>query len=369
MFPESHNENFPGEKSTNVLSNGSPAWQAEVSVTNKVKRSYSRNAKLLSMAGALADYAQTKVKALCGGIASLDAVTGGIPQGALTQVCTPKGLSSGKSAALVSLLAELTGHEHFCALVDARDDFDPEMAAAGSVDMRRLLWVRCSDKGMRSGVAEKPEPAKNKWSAVRDVLPSTEPSREETRSAQSDGAITYSSQVRKSEAHSAEARRAAGPRSGERVAKGCSTKEKEDVTAQFVKEAKTARRLKPLEQAFKAADILVQNGGFGLIVVDLSSVEEQQLRKVPLSTWFRFARVVEKTTTALVFLVTYPAAQSCAALTLHVTGAQVCWTEGAGAAHTQLVQQVRCETETGRARMRKAVQSARSSFNATAIWG
>ncbi len=35
-----------------------------------------------------------------------------------------------------------------------------------------------------------------------------------------------------------------------------------------------ARRLKPVEQAFKAADILVQNGGFGVIAIDLGNVEE-----------------------------------------------------------------------------------------------
>ncbi|HET6936464.1 MAG TPA: hypothetical protein VFI72_16600, partial [Candidatus Angelobacter sp.] len=72
-------------------------------------------------------------------------------------------------------------------------------------------------------------------------------------------------------------------------------------------------RLKPLEQAFKAADILVHNGGFGLIAVDLAGIEERYLRKVPLTTWFRFARVIEKIPTALVFLMSYPAAQSCAA--------------------------------------------------------
>src|SRR6185312_14051101 len=93
------------------------------------------------------------------------------------------------------------------------------------------------------------------------------------------------------------------------------------------------RRLKPLEQAFKATDILVQNGGFQLIAVDLGGIEEQTLRKVPLTTWFRFARVVEKTEIALVFLAAHPAAQSCSGLTLNAGTVLTRW----GGTHTKLL--------------------------------
>jgi hypothetical protein len=84
-------------------------------------------------------------------------------------------------------------------------------------------------------------------------------------------------------------------------------------------------RMKPVEQAFKAADILIQNGGLGLIVIDLGEIEERLVRKIPLTTWFRFARVIEKQPTALVVFATYPAAQSCAALTLHIKNAEIHW--------------------------------------------
>lgn len=131
--------------------------------------------------------------------------------------------------------------------------------------------------------------------------------------------------------------------------------------------ARIKRGLKPLEQAFKAADILVQNGGVGLIAVDLSGIEERQVRRVPLSTWFRFARVVEKMRTALVFLMPYPAAQSCAALTLHLAGAS-CWASGKDARHAQFLRQLQCEAEAGRTRLRKPSQSARARFIATPIW-
>jgi len=130
----------------------------------------------------------------------------------------------------------------------------------------------------------------------------------------------------------------------------------------------------PMEQAFKAADILVQNGGFGLIAVDLSDVSEKLVRKVPLTTWFRFTRVVEKMPAALVFLLSCPAAQSCAGLTLHLDCAEPEWssTEKTGSgkiSHAQFLSQLRCEVEIGRSRMRKPVQSnTRPKFAVPPIW-
>jgi hypothetical protein len=78
--------------------------------------------------------------------------------------------------------------------------------------------------------------------------------------------------------------------------------------------------MKSVEQAFKAAGILIQNGGFGMIALDLSNVDEELVRKIHLRAWFRFARVMEALTTALVVLLTHSAAQSCAALTLNLSG-------------------------------------------------
>jgi recombination protein RecA len=86
----------------------------------------------------------------------------------------------------------------------------------------------------------------------------------------------------------------------------------------WVRCGKSKTRLRRLEQAFKVADILLQSGGFGLIVVDLSGVSERIVRKIPLSTWFRFSRVIEKHSAALVFIEQEPHATSCAGLVLRV---------------------------------------------------
>src|SRR5215470_2548319 len=221
--------------------------------------------------GALTVYERTAPEVIPTGIFSLDQQIHGIPLGALTQIHAPLSSSSGKTALLVSLMAQLTRREQFCALVDSSDCFDPESAEAAGVNLARVLWVRCSMK----------------------------------------------------------------------------------------------QRLKPLEQAFKAADILLQNGGFGLIAVDIGNVEEKLVRKIPLTTWFRFARVVERMPAALVFLMTYPAAQSCAGLTLHLSGAEPCWESTGKISHARFLSQLRCQVEVGRSRLRKPVRSAvQASFAA-----
>src|SRR5580765_2570312 len=77
------------------------------------------------------------------GIPALDALTGGLPRGCLTEICGPA--SSGRTTLLLAALAAATRRGEFCAVVDASDALDPQSAAAAGVDLERLLWVRCSD--------------------------------------------------------------------------------------------------------------------------------------------------------------------------------------------------------------------------------
>jgi hypothetical protein len=126
--------------------------------------------------------------------------------------------------------------------------------------------------------------------------------------------------------------------------------------------------LRSLEQAFKTADILVQNGGFGLIAVDLGNTNERLVRKVPLTTWFRFARVVEKMPAALVFLTSLPAARNCATLTLELDRGIERWEEEGALAHTQLLTGVDFAVEIVRSSIRKPMQSVRPKFLARTQW-
>lgn len=127
-------------------------------------------------------------------------------------------------------------------------------------------------------------------------------------------------------------------------------------------------RFKPLEQAFKAADILVQNGGFSLIGIDLRDIDDRDLRKVPLTTWFRFARVVERTEMALIVLATYPAAQSCAALTLDIRTVGVSWSNRDHDSHTVLLRSAEHQLEVCRDRNRKLQQSVKPVYTSIPKW-
>ena len=53
---------------------------------------------------------------------------------------------------MISALASRTAASEVCALVDARDSFDPTSAEAAGVKLKHLLWVRCRnvDQALRS---------------------------------------------------------------------------------------------------------------------------------------------------------------------------------------------------------------------------
>ena len=75
------------------------------------------------------------------GIPEIDSSVGGLPRGALTEICGPP--CSGRTSLLLSALASRTADGEVCALVDARNSFDPHTASAAGVALKQLLWVRC----------------------------------------------------------------------------------------------------------------------------------------------------------------------------------------------------------------------------------
>jgi recombination protein RecA len=73
-----------------------------------------------------------------------------------------------------------------------------------------------------------------------------------------------------------------------------------------------------LEQVLHATDLLLESGGFGLVILDLSDLPPQQARRIPLTTWFRFRRAVEHTPTVLLVMEQQPIAGSCSSLQLRL---------------------------------------------------
>lgn len=131
----------------------------------------------------------------------------------------------------------------------------------------------------------------------------------------------------------------------------------------------------PVEQALRAADLLLQSGGFGLLALDLAGTPWKIARRIPLTTWFRFRRAIEYTSTMLLVLTRQPCAQTCASLSLQLKME----TSGAGLrasanglsglpSHARLLQGWRIQAELLRNRMeRKSAQSV-SAFATKTAW-
>jgi len=69
-----------------------------------------------------------------------------------------------------------------------------------------------------------------------------------------------------------------------------------------------------LDQALRAADLLLQAGGFAAIVLDLGSMNPAHGMRIPLASWFRFRQAADRTGCSLVVLGKAAFAQSSAAV-------------------------------------------------------
>ena len=75
-----------------------------------------------------------------------------------------------------------------------------------------------------------------------------------------------------------------------------------------------------LENAFKATDLLLHAGGFGLVILDLGDVPGKEAQQIISSWWYRFRRTVEDRPTVLTVISEEACTRSCAALALELKG-------------------------------------------------
>jgi len=124
---------------------------------------------------------------------------------------------------------------------------------------------------------------------------------------------------------------------------------------------KSRQKFIPLKQAFKATEEFLQNGGFGLVAVDISDIPEKHVHRIPLNDWFRLSKVIENMPTALVFLEQHPHATSCAGLVMRLN------TDPATFAG-KLFTGFNLKAEIIRTREKKGVQSATQGFSIKTQW-
>ena len=259
------------------------------------------------------------------GVKEVDAITGaGIPRGCLTEIWG--GTSSGKTSLLLAAMAAATRLGETCVLIDASDSFDPASGQTARVDLQKMLWVRCGEKSSYVG--------------------------RRTSQATSDGADG-----------------------------SCFSHKLSGISRQENQRSKIQKQSeRRLEQVLKATDLILQSGGFGLIVLDLAGIAEKFVRRIPLASWFRFQRAVEHTKSALLVVSETPCAQTCATLAVRVQQSAVSdqlSEKSAGKiqssavisqlsgrpAHAEILEHMRVQAEVVRSRLeRKPAQSIKSEF-------
>jgi recombination protein RecA len=230
------------------------------------------------------------------GVPAIDALTGGLPRGCLTEICGPS--SSGRTTILLAALAAATRRGEFCVIVDASDALDPQSATAAGVDLERLLWVRCGEDAPRKNSSPQSRADIAKNGTQKDGCPISRAS--------------FAREVGISSAREAEFLAQHAFDFDQRGAKKTSSKEN------AWKENASRQSDHRLEQVLRTTDLLLESGGFGLIVLDLGDLPPQSARRIPLTTWFRFRRAIENKSTILLAIEQQAIAGSCSSLLLRL---------------------------------------------------
>jgi len=76
-----------------------------------------------------------------------------------------------------------------------------------------------------------------------------------------------------------------------------------------------------MDRAVKALNLVLQAGGFGLVVLDLAEVPAAAVRRLPFTTWLRLQRVLEGSTTACLVMGAEPTARSSGGITIALRAA------------------------------------------------
>ncbi len=296
---------------------------------------------------------------LSSGIAAINALTGGWPRGCLTEICGPA--SSGRTTVLLAALAAATRRGEFCVLVDASDALDPRSAADAGVDLDRLLWVRCGEElPLRKNSPQRHGGTEQNGNLKPGCPISRAPLAREVGMREAGGA---SQDVFDSD-------RAGLKKNGLKE-----TRLKENSFKETVSRHSEHR----LEQVLHATDLLLESGGFGLVVLDLSDLSPQQARRIPLTTWFRYRRAVENTPTALLAIEQHPIAGSCSSLQLQLAalnGPMNKWTNNQFAAdslfprpsHALLLTGLEITAELMRSRLERKPARSTAAFASKTAW-
>jgi hypothetical protein len=205
-----------------------------------------------------------------------------------------------------------------CAWVDVSNALHPESAAATGVDLSRLLWVRCGAS---------PSASTQPISTVGFALPEkylVPPPIQKGLHGGGFGPHPRNEVKGLSDA-------VGGFLRMEVTAPRCAEPQRRIKPEREVFEPNPPRRLVPhrkpsvpgkpwsrLEQALRVTDLLLQAGGFSVIVLDMGSIAPEYASRVPLATWFRYRAAAEKSQSSILLLSQHACAKSSAGLVLRL---------------------------------------------------
>jgi len=278
------------------------------------------------------------------GIGEIDRLlNGGFALGAISEVTGPR--CSGRTTLALSLASAVTRSGNVSAWIDASDALDPASAAANGVDLDRMLWVRCGLKRVartaQSGtIANTDHEQSEAMPRVPYRGPGSPHPRHEVR-----GLDTAVSELLR--AHALPRKQQPGTPGAvnlplHKVAREeqvshdrMSTRRRPSSRFMATTSYRPVRRgtettIHPvtqwerLEQAIRTADLLVNHGGFQLIVFDMGDIEASTAVRIPMATWFRFRAAAEMHPCCFLVLSQCGCAKSSAALSMTLAPAHAC---------------------------------------------
>ncbi len=305
------------------------------------------------------------------GVAEVDALLGGgLPVGAITEMVGAE--SSGRTSLALSFLAGITRIGSVAAWIDISNSLDPESAAAAGVDLPRLLWVRCGASASKARpVAEYRFALPDKYLVPTAAMKGLHgggcgghPRCEVKGLADAVGGLLRPVAIAP---RCAEPQRRLRP---ERETFAPAQQARAPKTKQQPQEGKPWTRI---EQALRAADLLLQAGGFSAIVLDMAGIAPEHAARVPLATWFRYRAAAERSRASLLLLTQHSCAKSSAELLLRFWSGQARRDEStlfAGIEHRLEVERRRfTQADTNVVPLRKPPQRVRAAqWSSQSTW-
>lgn len=317
--------------------------------------------------GALSPRLHPTLELISTGIAEVDALLqGGLPLGSLAEITGPA--SSGRTTLVSSILAGVTQQGASCAYVDAADAFDPLSAAAIGIHLGRLLWVRAGrtqgktvfenaetpadvpgkatpprsgQEGHAGGSSRHPRMEshgmdvavkklfRGNASLLRDKRRGTPGAANRKFAEPDDSTPRGSESIRERRVEQVSIDRQPAPRGEHGLHKRSAATISSARPLLHVASTPKSRSSKEiwtcLDRALRATDLLLNAGGFRIIVLDMGDVRPEQVRRFPLASWYRYRLQAEKTRTLFLVLTQTECANSCASVVLRCQGAQEQW--------------------------------------------